>query len=69
MGQLAAQDAQLPADGRLARLLLLEDRRIGRAGVGQRWRAPGTTSFGALALAQGFVLLFFLRRCSLIASR
>jgi hypothetical protein len=50
-GQLAAQDTQLPADGLLARLLLLEDRRIGRAGVGQRRRDPGTASFGELALA------------------
>jgi hypothetical protein len=50
-GQLAAQDAQLPGDGLFARLLLLGDRRIGRAGIGQRRRAPGTTSFGELVLA------------------
>jgi hypothetical protein len=68
-GQLAAQDAQLPADGLLARLLLLEDRRIGRAGVGQRRGSPRAASFGELALAKSFVLLFFLRRCSLMASR
>jgi hypothetical protein len=50
-GQLAAQDAQLPAYGLLACLLLLDDRGIGRAGIGQRWRDPGTASFGELALA------------------
>ena len=50
-GQLAAQDAQLPADGLLACLLLLDDRRIGRAGIGQRRRSPRVASFGELELA------------------
>ena len=52
----------------VARLLLLEDRRIGRAGIGQRRRSARAASFGELALAKGSVLLFFLRRCSLMAS-
>jgi hypothetical protein len=46
LGQLATQQAQLPRDGLLTRLLLLGNRRIGRAGIGQRRGCARQASFG-----------------------
>jgi hypothetical protein len=42
---------------------------VGRAGIGQWRRCPGEEPFGYLPGSKRLLLAFFLRRCSLMASR